>query len=62
MLEVGCGYPVVPFSSSSSTATALLVLVGGQIPMETTSGKARVVFVRFERAAPKKSFSCLSNT
>lgn len=53
MLEVGCGCPVVPFSSSSSTATALLVLVGGQIPMETTSGKARVVFVRFERAAPK---------
>ncbi|GAB1295433.1 Cryptochrome-1 [Apodemus speciosus] len=35
MLEVGCGCPAVPFSNSFSTATALLVLVGGQIPMET---------------------------
>lgn len=62
MLEVGCGCPVVLFSSSFSTATALLVLVGGQIPMETISGKARVMFVWFERAAPKESFSCLRST
>lgn len=62
MLEVGCGCPVVPFSSSFSTATALLVLVGGQIPMETISGTAKVMFVWFEIATPRKSFFFLNNT
>ena len=39
MLEVGCGCPAVPFFSNFFTATALWVLVGGQIPMETILGK-----------------------
>lgn len=60
MLEVGCGCPAVPFSNSFSTATALLALVGGQIPMETILGKARVAIVQFEIANPRKSFSCLA--
>lgn len=46
MLEVGCGCLVVPFSSSFFTVIALLVLVEEQIPMETTSGKLRVITIQ----------------
>lgn len=47
MLEVGCGCLVVPFSNSFFTAIALLVLVGEQIPMETISGKSRMIIIQF---------------
>lgn len=50
MLEVGCGCLVVPFSSSFFTAIALSVLEGEQIPMETISGKSRVIIIQFGRA------------
>lgn len=54
MLEVGCGYLVVPFSNSFFTAIALLVLVGEQIPMETISGKSRVIITQFGIANPEE--------
>lgn len=47
MLEAGCGCLAVPFFSSFFTAIALLVLVGEQIPMETISGKSRVITTQF---------------
>lgn len=38
MPAAGCGCPVVPSSSSSSTATVLSALEGELTPQETTSG------------------------
>lgn len=56
MLEVGCGCLVVPFSNSFFTAIALLVLVGEQIPMETISGKSRVIITHFGITDPVRAF------
>ena len=55
MLEVGCGCIVVPFSSSFFTAIALLDLVGEQIPMETISGKSRMIIIQFGIANPGRA-------
>lgn len=59
MLGAGCGCRAVPFSSSFSTAIALLVSVGGQIPMETISGKSKVIVTAFG-IANQEELSCLS--
>lgn len=56
MLEVGCGCLVVPFSSSFFTAIALSVLEGEQIPMETISGKSRVIIIQFGITNPGRAF------